>query len=109
MNSPFGVGFALSSTERGPDEGSVPAIISSMTKPLKSWNIKIPRIYAEAMTSPYKKEWYNAMEVQIDKLIAAKAFEIVPQPLSRSTILPGKWVFDLKIDKDNNVLEFRAR
>lgn len=44
------------------------------------------------------------MEVHIDKLIAAKAFETVPQPLSGSTILLGKWGFDLKIDKGGETM-----
>jgi hypothetical protein len=49
------------------------------------------------------------MEVQISKLQNATAYEIIPKPPVGCAILPGKWVFGLKIDKDNNVQEFRAR
>ncbi|KAI3281062.1 hypothetical protein DTO002I6_9976 [Penicillium roqueforti] len=107
MNSPFGVGFALSSTEKGPEQGTV--TLPPMGQQLKSWNVKIPRTYTEAMASKQKDQWYAAMETQIEKLKAAKTYEIVKQPPAGATILPGKWVFDLKIDKENVVQEFRAR
>ena len=53
------------------------------------------------MASKQKDQWYTAMETQIEKLKTAKTYEIVKQPPAGATILPGKWVFDLKIDKEN--------
>lgn len=46
--------YPVTSTEKGTDQGTVPAI--TMPKPLKTWNVKKPRTYAEAMASPHKKE-----------------------------------------------------
>ncbi|OQE20280.1 hypothetical protein PENFLA_c012G03144 [Penicillium flavigenum] len=100
------VGFAISSTEAGPEEGSVS---TGAEGNLKAWRVKIPRTYTEAINSQFKGKWHEAMEVQLGKLRDAKAYEIVPKPPAGSTILPGKWVYDLKIDKDNTVREFRAR
>ncbi|KAJ5561635.1 hypothetical protein N7461_000396 [Penicillium sp. DV-2018c] len=61
------------------------------------------------MNSKEKEAWQQTMQVQIDKLKAANAYELAPMPPRGSTILPGKWVYDLKVDKDNVVKEFRAR
>ena len=49
------------------------------------------------------------MDLQIDKLGLAKAYQHVKNPPQGSTILPGKWVFDIKCDKDDVITEFRAR
>jgi hypothetical protein len=98
----------MSSTEAGPDQGSTPASTNAEGT-LKAWKVKIPRTYAEAMKSDFKDKWHEAMTVQLGKLQDAKAYEIVSKPPPGSTVLPGKWVFDLKINKDNEVQEFRAR
>ena len=48
------------------------------------------------------------MTVQLGKLQDAQVYKIVSKPPLGSTVLPRKWVFDLKINKDNEVQEFRA-
>lgn len=49
------------------------------------------------------------MDNQIIKLDAAKAYQYVETPPAGSTILPGKWVFDKKSDKQDFITELRAR
>lgn len=76
---------------------------------LKTWQIKIPRNREEALQSPERDLWQQAMDLQVDKLGLAKAYQHVNQPPAGSTILPGKWVFDIKCDKEDVITEFRAR
>ncbi|KAI9034713.1 uncharacterized protein KD926_007169, partial [Aspergillus affinis] len=61
------------------------------------------------MKSPQRDLWQAAMESQISKLEAIPAWETVDPPTPKSRILPGKWVYDLKNDSENNVEQFRAR
>ncbi|KAJ5927033.1 hypothetical protein N7516_008806 [Penicillium verrucosum] len=45
----------------------------------------------------------------IEKLDRTKAYQTIDDPLKGSTVLPGKWVFDIKCDKEDYITEFRAR
>lgn len=50
------------------------------------------------------------MNDQIDKLEAANTYDIKPMPSDSSIkILPGKWVYARKIDKEGYVTAFKAR
>jgi hypothetical protein len=71
--------------------------------------MKIPRNYKEALNSPEKELWQQAIDNQITKLEAAQAYQLVNTPPRGSTILPGKWVYDLKYNKEDFIIEMRAR
>jgi len=77
-------------------------------KLLKRWQVPLPSNYRQAMASPYKDEWWNAMKVQISKLEARKCWIKCRKP-EGIQVLPGKWVYDVKSDENNIVVEFRAR
>jgi hypothetical protein len=79
-------------------------------KTLRAYQVKLPNTYTEAMASSFADQWYAAMKIQIDKLTKKHTWDLVPRPRDPETqILPGKWVFDLKCDANDFVLEFRAR
>lgn len=75
---------------------------------LKAFNVLIPDTYTKAIRSPQADYWQEAMESQITKLRAIPTWELVPRP-PQSRLLPGKWVYDLKINSDNDIQAFRAR
>ena len=71
--------------------------------------VKIPNTHIEAMKSDFADYWLQAEKVQLDKIAASNTMVLVPYPPKGTSILPGKWVYDLKSDSDGYVLEFRAR
>jgi Reverse transcriptase (RNA-dependent DNA polymerase). len=50
------------------------------------------------------------MEIQLQKLKDKKTWSLVPRPTTPGVkILPGKWVYDLKLDADGYIEGYRAR
>jgi hypothetical protein len=47
------------------------------------------------------------MQAQVNKLEAIPTWELVERPPG-AIVLPGKWVYDIKCDLDNNVKDFQA-
>jgi reverse transcriptase-like protein len=93
------------------DENSYfpPGICYTATERIRSSNVNIPESHKEAMNSKFADQWLEAEKTQLAKIKAANALAIVPHPPPGTSILPGKWVYDLKKDSDGYVLEFRAR
>ncbi|KAI9036659.1 uncharacterized protein KD926_001613 [Aspergillus affinis] len=91
------------------DSDSPDPIAQAIFPALKTFEIKVPGTYQAAMKSPQKDLWQAAMESQISKLETIPAWETVDLPTPKTRILPGKWVYDLKSDSENNVEQFRAR
>ena len=75
---------------------------------LKHHEVVIPNTYREAMKSPLALYWKEAMDTQIDKINRMDTYRIVKPP-SGARIIPGKWVYDLKLDDAGFVTQFRAR
>ena len=95
--------------EHGRALSAIGIAFAAIPEGLKTWQVKIPRNYKEALNSPEKDLWQDAMNNQITKLEAAQAYQLVNTPPRGSTILPGKWVYDLKCDKEDYITEIRAR
>jgi hypothetical protein len=83
--------------------------MTTVSDNLKSFEIQIPTNNTEAMNSPQANFWQAAMENQLKKLHIAKAYDLVPKPPPGTQILPGKWVYDTKVDQNSIITEFRAR
>ena len=77
--------------------------------PINKTAITIPENYSDAINSPQKDLWHAAMSEQIKKLQDNNTWITVKKPQKPTQILPGKWVYDLKTDNHDNILEFRAR
>ncbi|GKF59181.1 retrovirus-related pol polyprotein from transposon TNT 1-94, partial [Tanacetum coccineum] len=54
-----------------------------------------PECYAEVMEDEYKKEWFEAMEDEMNSLHENNTFELVKLPKGKRA-LKNKWVYNLK-------------
>ncbi|KAI2966591.1 hypothetical protein CBS147324_7348 [Aspergillus niger] len=75
---------------------------------LKQHEVVIPNTYTEAISSPLAPYWKAAMTTQIDKIKSMKTYDIVDRPAG-ARVIPGKWVFDLKVNTEGVIIQFRAR
>jgi hypothetical protein len=81
----------------------IPALPSDERRWMES-----PRSLAEAQKSPLWSWWLRAMQVEKEQLEILKTWELVSPP-QNARILPGKWVFKLKLDADGAPLRLKAR
>lgn len=81
---------------------------STFPQGLKAYQVKVPSTYKEAINSPERDLWIQAMKTQFLKLQSHNTWDLTTYP-THGNILPGKWVYDLKLDADNNIQAFRAR
>ena len=68
----------------------------------------VPQTYGEAMASPQAKEWYSAMKDEINSLHDNDTWSIKTLPEGKS-VVGGKWVYSVKLDKNNDVTKYKAR
>ena len=68
----------------------------------------VPKSYGEAIASPHALEWQNAMKDEIDSLYDNDTWSVVTLPEGKS-VVGGKWVYNLKLDKSNNITKYKAR
>lgn len=68
----------------------------------------VPHSYAEAMSSPYRDEWYLSMKGEIGSLQRRPAWKLVDEPKG-AFILGGKWAYDVKFDTDDQPTRLKAR
>ena len=68
----------------------------------------IPQTYGEAMASPQAKEWHSAMKDEINSLHDNDTWSIKTLPEGKS-VVGGKWVYSVKLDKNNDVTKYKAR
>lgn len=83
-------------------------MVATEAQPLKTYQITIPLTYRLATASPQAPQWKQAMDTAIQKFLGAKAFEYAIPPRD-AILIPGKWVFDVKSDENNCILQYRAR
>lgn len=67
-----------------------------------------PMTYKQAINSPERDHWLQAMHSELDSLRDNNTWELVDPPPNRS-ILKGRWVFKKKIGVDGKVVRFKAR
>lgn len=67
-----------------------------------------PSTYEEAITSPEKEEWLNAMTEEMTSLLSNETWELAEIPPGIKPI-PGKWVYKVKSDANGNIQRFKAR
>jgi hypothetical protein len=64
--------------------------------------------YDEDITSPQSNGWIEAMESEVNDLLANNTWELIKPPIG-SNIVTGKWVYSIKRDSGGNFLKFKAR
>ena len=67
-----------------------------------------PRSVTEALASPDKIKWLNAMQKEIQSLNSNDVWDLVELPGDRKAV-GSKWVFKLKVDADGLVERHKAR
>ena len=67
-----------------------------------------PESYLEALNSPNKKEWEEAMKLELKELSNQNIWELVPRPSNRQ-VLKGRWVYKQKTNHLGEITRFKAR
>ncbi|GJS93442.1 retrovirus-related pol polyprotein from transposon TNT 1-94 [Tanacetum coccineum] len=67
-----------------------------------------PECYAEAMEDEHKKEWFEAMEVEMNSLHENNTFELVKLPKGKRD-LKNNWVYKLKTGEHTSRLRYKVR
>lgn len=83
-------------------------LAAASTERIKAYKVKIPSNFKQAMASAQKDDWWATIDDQIRQLTAMNTYKLVPRP-QKGNILPEKWVYNLKIDSDGYINQFRAR
>lgn len=71
--------------------------------------VPIPSNVAEAINSPYAKQWTDAMSKEKHTLIEHNVYDEIPRTQATKKPIGSRWVFTVKYDKQGNVVEFKAR
>ena len=71
-------------------------------------NHTIPADYNEAMASPDADKWKTAMDIEMNSLNVNDTWDVVKLPDGKHTV-GGKWVYNIKCDKNNEIEKFKAR
>ena len=67
-----------------------------------------PDSYTEAMQSEDIKEWFQAMEEELESLKTCKTWNLEKLPRHRKAIA-NRWVFVAKTNSKNEVIRYKAR
>ncbi|EEB88881.1 hypothetical protein MPER_13095 [Moniliophthora perniciosa FA553] len=67
-----------------------------------------PQTLAQALNSPERKYWVEAIEEELRRLAGTETYELVPRPEDRKPT-GTKWVFNIKRDEQGRTVEHRAR
>ncbi|GJX34125.1 putative RNA-directed DNA polymerase [Tanacetum coccineum] len=67
-----------------------------------------PECYAEAIEDEHKKEWFEAMEDEMNSLHENNTFELVKLPKGKRA-LKNKWVYKLKTEEHTSRPTYKAR
>lgn len=71
-------------------------------------SVVTPSTYSEAISSPERDYWAEAMNSEIESLMRYGVFEIVNRPNDKR-VLKVKWHYDLKRDPTGAIERFKAR
>lgn len=67
-----------------------------------------PNTFNQAMKSPFKDQWLQAMKDELSSIQSNDTWELVDLPEGRKSI-GCKWVFKIKRDQANEIARFKAR
>lgn len=67
-----------------------------------------PKTYNEAMNSPDKAKWREAIDDELDSLEENKVWEIIDRPKKGTNIIDSRWIFKIKKDI-NGKDKYKAR
>ncbi|KAJ8709663.1 hypothetical protein PYW08_009667 [Mythimna loreyi] len=67
-----------------------------------------PQTVEEALSSPYAKQWRQAMDEEYNSLMKNNTWSLKNLPLDKK-VLPCKWVYKTKTGPSGNIVRFKAR
>lgn len=67
-----------------------------------------PNTFKQAISSPQKQDWLNAMQAEIDELESQNTWTRTTLPHDKIP-LKGRWVYKIKSDLDGNIVKYKAR
>lgn len=70
--------------------------------------ISIPNTYEDAIQSPDREKWIEAMKDEINSIEENKTWDLVELPANKN-LVDNKWVFTVKTDENGNVVRYKAR
>jgi hypothetical protein len=83
-----------------------PCLTALKAEHIINYNPNLPKNYKQARKlSDFELRWLPVMRKQFERLESRNTWELCPRPKDEK-VLPGKWVYDEKIDPDNSI---RAR
>ena len=65
--------------------------------------------YAQAMASPHRKEWLDAIEKEMESFVTKEVYDVVSSVPHGRKALTAKWVLKIKHDAFGNFVKFKAR
>lgn len=71
-------------------------------------DVVIPDNHDEAISSPWRTQWVEAMESEMKSIHDMQVYEVVELPKDRKPI-GCKWVFDVKRDVNGKIVRHKAR
>ncbi len=75
---------------------------------LANGKLKEPATVEEALASPGRAKWQEAMKMEIESLHTNDVWDLVELPVDRKAV-GSKWVFKLKVDANGSVERHKAR
>lgn len=67
-----------------------------------------PRSYREMLKHPHKERFLEATRKEIEGINSKNTYRIVDRP-TNIPVIPVKWVYTYKLDKDGNLCKHKAR
>jgi hypothetical protein len=67
-----------------------------------------PRTLREAMSSPYSTQWRRATDAEMESLLKAGTYTLVPLP-DGANLIGCKWVLKVKRGADGSIIKYKGR
>ena len=104
-----GKGHADPGTSKGGFSIKSKAFLSQVLKSATKVNsLTVPKNFREAMASPEADHWHQATDEEILNLKQNKVWRLVKRQKGMN-IIPGRWVFALKLGPSGEVIRYKAR
>ncbi|RWS02083.1 gag-pol polyprotein-like protein [Dinothrombium tinctorium] len=93
---------------RSKKQGPATQVQVNATPAIALYSYSEPNTYEEAMHSPDKEQWEQAMNSELDSLKKNETWQLVELPSGRRSI-KNKWVFKVKTKPSGEIERYKAR
>ncbi|UYV66483.1 hypothetical protein LAZ67_4001843 [Cordylochernes scorpioides] len=74
----------------------------------RTYEIKCPKDYQEALNSDDRKQWIKAMEDEMQRINKLKVWRLIDRPKDKK-LIKSRWIFSIKKNSDGSIKNFKAR